>query len=242
MKFKQHYSGSSGNLYTVTAANGQRVIIDVGLTWKKVLKALDYDLSGIQGVFPDHAHLDHSKSTFDALESGLDVYANESTLVKHEALNHYNAHLIKGGDKIELDDFKVLCFDVNHDVPCVGFVIQEIVTKETMLFATDTAFLKQKFEIPFDIVAIECSYEKDWLQKRVDSGDIHEAVAKRLLMSHFEKSNCMKYLKEKVDLSRCRELHLLHLSGDNIDHERTRREFEEEFFIETIICDDRPGL
>ena len=91
---------------------------------------------------------------------------------------------------------------------------------------------------PFEIIAIECSYSKDILNKLVKSGEINEVVAKRLLTSHLEKDNTMKYLREFCDLAKCREIHLLHLSGLNIDKETTRREFYEEFFIKTILVGD----
>ncbi len=57
MKFKQHFSGSSGNLYEVTTSNGDRLIIEAGVRWKKVMSALNYNLKGVLGVFISHGHL-----------------------------------------------------------------------------------------------------------------------------------------------------------------------------------------
>ena len=73
------------------------------------------------------------------------------------------------------------------------------------------------------------------MQDRVDRQDINETLAKRLLLSHMEKENTKRYLREFCDLSCCRQIHLLHCSRDNIDAEAVRKEFEDEFFIETII-------
>jgi hypothetical protein len=60
-------------------------------------------------------------------------------------------------------------------------------------------------------------------------------LAKRLLTSHMEKQNAMNYLQEFCDLSKCRQIHLLHCSGDNMDKEKVRIEFEKKFFIETKV-------
>jgi len=57
MKFIQHYSGSSGNLYEVVSNNGKRLLIEAGVVWAKVQKALRYDLKSISGCLLSHEHL-----------------------------------------------------------------------------------------------------------------------------------------------------------------------------------------
>lgn len=57
MKLITHASSSKGNLYEVTANNGERLLIDPGLQWKQIQKALDYDLSNIVGACITHEHL-----------------------------------------------------------------------------------------------------------------------------------------------------------------------------------------
>jgi len=57
MIFKQHYSSSGGNLYEVVANNGKRLILDPGVTWAKLQKALNYNLRGVLGALISHEHL-----------------------------------------------------------------------------------------------------------------------------------------------------------------------------------------
>ncbi len=57
MIFRQHYSGSSGNLYEIVANSGARLLIEAGVTWKKLQKALDYNLSNIEACLISHGHL-----------------------------------------------------------------------------------------------------------------------------------------------------------------------------------------
>lgn len=238
MKFRQYYSSSKANLYTVTAGNGKRLLIECGTRWRDWQKALNYDLSGIVGCLLTHEHKDHSRAVKDVMKAGFDVFASGGTFdalsIKTDARH---AKRIVDRTLIRFArDFGVLAFTTNHDAAePMGFVVHEIANKEYLLFVTDTSHITQRFRVPLTIVAIECAYDKDVLQERVDTGDINESLAKRLLTSHLEKQVAMRYLTEFCDLSKCREIHLLHLSGGNIDKERTRKEFEDRFFIQTTV-------
>jgi len=108
------------------------------------------------------------------------------------------------------------------------------------------SFIRQIFWLPFSIVAIECSYDKEILTNRLYLSNedlekesltrINKTLAKRLLNSHMEKQTTIEYLDKYCDLSKCRQIHLLHMSRDNIDAEKICKEIENKFFIETVIC------
>lgn len=232
MTFDQLYSSSTGNLYMVTAANGKRLMIECGVTWAELQKALNYDLSGIEGCLLTHEHKDHSKAVEEVMQAGINVYSGFGTFDTLGILGYRRAKVLQTWRRRYC--FYVLPFGIKHDaVEPLGFVIQ--CDKEYMLFATDTSYIKYRFKWPFSIIAIECSYNKEYLQKRVDTGDIHEEVAKRLLTSHMEEKETMRYLSEFCNLSKCREIHLLHCSADNLNKERIKKEFEKRFFIETRV-------
>jgi len=236
MKFQQLYSSSFGNLYMVTAANGKRLMIECGVPWAKLQEALDYNLGGIVGCLVSHEHADHSKAVKKVMQAGIDVYSDCDTLDVLDVLDNHRAIPTPSQTLLRLDSFEVLFFPVNHDaVQPLGFIIRVKESHKFLLFATDTSHITQRFKVPFSIIAIECSYDKDVLQKRVDTKDIDESLARRLLTSHMEKREAMRYLSEFCDLSKCREIHLLHMSGDNLDKEQTKTEFEKKFFIETRI-------
>lgn len=48
-------SGSQGNSYCLEV-NGEWLLIELGLPWKQILKALNFNLEGISGVLVSHAH------------------------------------------------------------------------------------------------------------------------------------------------------------------------------------------
>lgn len=237
MKLDQLYSSSTGNAYVVTAANGKRLMIECGVTWAELQKALNYDLSGIVGCLLTHEHKDHSKAVREVMRAGIAVWASEGTL---DALGVYHDRRTVGMDSYttpySIGPFEVSCYDSKHDA-VQPFLYTVKCDNENLLFATDTSHIKQQFAIPFNIIAIECSYNKEYLQKRVDAGTIHEEVAKRLLTSHMEEKETARYLSEFCDLSKCREIHLLHCSADSLHKERIKTEFEKRFFIETRIVE-----
>ncbi|MCK5617154.1 hypothetical protein KAR91_85615 [Candidatus Pacearchaeota archaeon] len=57
IKAEQLHSGSDGNLYTITAFNGDKLIIELGVTWKKFIKAMDHKIQGVLGALISHGHL-----------------------------------------------------------------------------------------------------------------------------------------------------------------------------------------
>lgn len=238
MKFKQYYSSSGGNLYTLTADNGKRLLLECGVRWQQLQKALDYDLSNIVGCLLTHSHRDHSKAVREVMKAGIDIFASQETIEAMDTECWRRMNLLKANEYINIWDFHTLPYNAHHDADgTLYFVIG--CDDQYMLFAPDTSLIKQRFNIPFSVIAIECSYDYAILQNRIDTNDINEELAERLLTSHMEKQTTMRYLAKFCDLSKCTEIHLLHMSRDNIDAEQTRKEFESRFFIKTIVV-NRP--
>lgn len=238
MRFEQLYSSSKGNLFMLTADNGKRLMIECGVPWKKILQALEFDLKGIEGIILSHDHGDHSKAIRNAMKAGLTVYSGAGTFEALGIHSHHRARHVSNKTLVRFDSFEVLAFDVTHDAnEPLGFCIRDKQANKYMLFATDTSHIRQKFNVPFEIIAIECSFDAEVLQYNVDNDKINEALATRLLTSHMEVNETKRYLRESCDMSQCLELHLLHLSASNIHAENIAEEFEREFLTKTIICE-----
>lgn len=248
MNFEQIYSSSRANLYTVTANNGRRLLLECGVSWSKLQEALNYDLSSIDTCLLTHEHLDHSKAVKEVMKAGIDVCSSAGTFEALSVQDNRRAKAIPTYSGITNKTFNSYAFPIIHDaVEPLGYVVREVSTNEYLLFVPDSGFIKQRFAIPFTIIALECSYDIEILQHRVDTNDINETLAKRIVENHTSKSAVLKYLtdfkrdkngkKVKIcDLSKCREIHLLHMSGDNIDKQQTKKDFEKRLlFIEIII-------
>lgn len=239
MIFEAFYSSSAANLYVVTAANGRRLIVECGCTWKKLQKALKYKLDNVAGAICSHSHDDHSCGAEKIVEAGIDLFASQETLEHLDLLNTRRSHILKELDAQRVsDDFEVFSFPVHHDIAGArGFIIHDRSSKpqENLLFVTDTSHVTQRFGIAFDIIAISASYDNDVLAGRVERREIDETLAKRLLVSHTEWRVAKRYIKEFCNLSRCRKIHLLHPSSDNMDRETVRKDFEDSFFVKAVI-------
>ncbi|MHC4324091.1 MAG: MBL fold metallo-hydrolase [Planctomycetota bacterium] len=237
MRFNSYFSSSKANLYEVIASSGKRLLIECGCTWKQLLKAIDHDLSNIAGCIISHSHNDHSKAIEDVMDNGIDVYSSEDTFnAIEESLHlHRRARVIRALERFYVgSEFIVMPFAVEHDVPCMGFVVHA--DHESLLFITDTMMIKQRFGCAFNIIAICCSYDGETIRDLVEAEKINETYAKRLISSHMEKNTTKSYIKDCCNLDKCTEIHLLHMSGSNIDKEKVRAELEKEFFIKTLIA------
>ena len=234
MKFSQLYSGSAGNSYVLTLDSGQKILIDPGVSWNKLKKALDYDLSEITCGLCSHEHQDHAKAVVDLMKAGINVYATNGTLIALRIDQERNAHAIQPMKKCELDGFSFVAIPIEHDAaqPC-GFDIKDDQTEQFCFFATDTAYIEILFTHKFSIVALECSYQIDLLKKHVELESINERLAQRLLDTHMEFNTTLDYLK-KLDLSRCHEIHLIHCSATNLDIRKASRQIESELFIDVV--------
>lgn len=234
MTFKTHYSSSLGNLYEVRAANGRRLLIECGVPWATVNKALDYNLRRIDGCLISHEHQDHCKAITQVCRAGIDVYASAGTFEALNVARWRRTKIIADQVMVPIGPFKVLAFSVAHDAAePLGFVVWEPATNDYLLFATDTCLLTQWFIYPFSIIAIGCSFDQDVLQDRVARGDINETLAKRLLVSHGSVQWVRDYLKKFCDISKCQQIHLLQMSGENLNKEAVRAEIEKEFIVKT---------
>lgn len=236
MQFHQHYSGSLANLYTVDNSHGQRLIVDPGVTWKKIQKALDYRLDDVACALATHGHQDHCKAVNDVINAGIPMYMSKGTLREIKSKSELHRRRVKcimqGSYKLP-GGFEIHAFNVKHNTSePLGFLIRH--NDEHMLFAIDTANIKYSFKFPFSIIAIECSYDRDILQDRVDNKTIDEGLAKRLLTAHMAKSNCMRYISDFCNLDNLRQIHLLHMSEQNIDKEATVKEFQDKFMVDVV--------
>jgi len=247
VRFIAHASSSVGNLYEVVAGNGQRLLIECGVTWAKLQKALKYDLTNIAGCLLSHEHKDHSKAVEDVMAAGIDVWASEGTFkaIEDSLPLHRRANVVRGKERFFLaKTFEVFPFvlknkdgEMCHDAAePMGFKIKDKTDGEEMLFVTDTRSIPAAFGVEFSLVAICCGYDVAVLRQREAAGTIDPSLAKRLLTSHMEQETTKLYLRKACCLGKCTEIWLLHCSRDNLDAEKVRSEIELEFFVKTVIA------
>ena len=129
----------------------------------------------------------------------------------------------------------MLPFDVQHDAPePLGFLFTSVETGEKLLYFTDTYYIKYKFQGLTHIMA-ECNYDAETLQRSVDAGYIPIELVPRLVKSHMSLEHFLDLLKAN-DLSKVRQIYLLHLSNNNSDEKRFKEEVQKLTGAEVYVC------
>lgn len=213
-------SGSAGNCYLFEAADGV-LMVEAGIRFIEVKKALRFKISGIVGCLISHEHKDHSKSLKDVIGCGIRVLALEDVFQSQGIANRAFCKSIEPMHGYKVGRFKVFAFPVVHDVPCVGFVIEHEEMGK-LLFVTDTMMLE--YRVPkLNHVMLEANYADDILQYNIDNGIVPFAMRDRLLHSHMELETAKDVIRAN-DMAEVNEVILIHLSGNNSDCGRFKRE------------------
>lgn len=143
------------------------------------------------------------------------MLALSSVIESKKLTRNYKA--IEIGKGYVLGNFKVFPFEVMHDVPCVGYLIEHPECGK-VLFVTDTYAMQYRFTGVTHFL-IEANYADDILTENILEGRIPQAMRKRLLTSHMEIDNTKEVLVSS-DLSKTRNIVLIHLSDGNSDERR----------------------
>ena len=216
-------TGSSGNCYLFKPELGKSLIIDCGINFKEVKKAIDFNINSVAGVLQTHSHGDHSKFTSEFLKFGLSVYMSEENQ-KEIGINHHNIKIVKELKSFAIDEFNIMSFDLKHDVKCLGFLINH---KESGKFCmiTDTYYCKYTFPGLNNII-IEANYSKEIIDKKYGPDSDKEFLRNRILQSHFSLANCKDLLKAN-DLREVNNIVLIHLSDSNSNEKQFQKEVYE---------------
>ena len=210
MKFEALASSSAGNAYIVTDRD-TRILLECGVSHKQLQKLSGFSLSEFQACLVSHEHKDHAKAVADLIGRGMAVYMSQGTA---EALEMEGTELMEHMEQFNVGSLDIVPFTTFHDArEPLGFLIKSRVDGDVLAFATDTVNLRYKFP-GLNILAIEANYDKNILDR---CEKMPEKVRYRITNSHMEIDTLCDYLRG-LDLSQCREIHLLHLS-DATSHE-----------------------
>lgn len=216
-------SDSNGNCY-VLQNDKEALIIEAGVRFSEVKKALKWQLSKVVGAVITHEHNDHAKYVRDFVSNGITVLALPSvfkakgidSLSFRKEIEPMHGYIVGG--------FKVFAMPVCHDVPCVGFIIEHE-DMGRMLFVTDTMMLE--YRVPgLNHIMLEANYAEDILDTKIEAGSVPLSMKPRLIHSHMEIETTKGILRAN-DLSGVNEIVLIHLSNGNSDERRFVREVQE---------------
>lgn len=223
MQLKILSTGSIGNCY-ILENEKEALIIELGLNFSKIKEALNFDLSKVVGAIVSHCHLDHAKGLKQALDNGIECYSSQGTFQSLN-INHHNAKIIKSKQAFQIGNFKILPFNVHHDVAePLGFLIDHEETGRC-LFVTDTTYIDYTFPNLNNII-IEANYCEEIIKEKLGSTWQGEFLKNRILKSHMSLNTCKETLIAN-DLSQVQKIVLIHLSDSNSDERKFKKVIEE---------------
>ena len=191
MKLKVLGSGSSGNCYILENDN-EALIIEAGLPFMGVKKALNFNVMKIVGLIASHIHGDHAKYIEEYRKSGIPI------------MDAYRICENNGGKSITcvMNNFTVREFPLVHDVPCYGFYITHP-EMGSLVYASDTEYIKYRFK-GLNHVLCEANYDMQF----VDRG---EPNYEHRLRGHMSLDTALNFISTN-DNPALRNVILIHLS------------------------------
>lgn len=211
MKLRVLGSSSAGNCYLLQGEH-ETLIVECGIRPTHVKKALNFDFSAVVGAVVTHAHGDHSAYVRDFVKLGIPVLGLDHTLTARNVVFNHFARAVEPGRGYKLGQFRILPFELEHDVPCVGYHIHHP-EMGNMLFVTDTCVMRYRFE-GVNHVLIEANYSDEILDDNIRRGSMPGIMRPRLLKSHLALDS-VKAILVAQDLTNVHNVVLLHLSSTN---------------------------
>lgn len=210
MRFDSLASSSHGNAYIVSDKD-TRILLECGISHRRLQKLAGFRVSAFDACLISHEHKDHSKCVGDIIASGIPVYMSEGTA---EELGVVGIHTAAHNEQFSVGSIDVVPFETFHDAKeSLGFLFRSRLDGDVLVFATDVVRVPYCFP-GMTILAIEANYDR-YILDRCER--LPEKTRHRITNTHMEIDNLCGYLRT-LDLSRCREIYLLHLS-DATSHE-----------------------
>ena len=236
MKLQVIGSSSRGNCY-ILHDESQALIIEAGVRFKEIQKAVNFRLDHIVGCIVSHNHADHSKGIKDLMQYGIDVYSSMGTFAALDIDGH-RACPVTPLVPFYAGKFTILPFPVEHDCEePFGFLIHHRDTGK-ILFVTDTSYLKYTFSQLSNII-IEVNYSEEILEHNISTGRIPELMRKRVADTHMDIDSLIGVLSAN-DLSFVNNIILTHLSDGNSNAGQFRAKVAKFSGKQVLVA--RPGM
>lgn len=227
-------SSSKGNAYVLDNGRHQ-LLIECGVKVKEIKSALDFDFSRVIGCILSHEHSDHSNCISNLIYFGIDIYTSAGT---YEALKidlSHNTHVCKSMIPFEVGTYKIMPFDIEHDCPePFGYLIIDTISKQRLLFVTDTKFIKYNFK-NINHYLIECNYDDDTLYHNLQNGFLEAFRYNRIIESHMGLNTLVDAIKSHTGIPKT--IALIHLSDQNVNVATVAARIFNEFGLTPNIAD-----
>jgi len=216
-------SSSSGNSVFVQVDKTQ-ILLDCGFSYKKIrlkLASINRAPANIGAMFISHnEHGDHFQ--------GVPVFKK-----KHPNVAIYS-HDLQHGKAIIFGCAVVIPFNLDHDVPCMGFVVQDN-TGNKLAYITDTGTIPcESLEYLLDCkaVIIECNHDLETLENCSYDNNLKKRIRKTHLRN--EQARDLLY---SIEWNGLEAVVAYHLSDNANNVELVKYELSKAVDCEIVVAD-----
>ena len=228
MDIKILASGSSGNAYLIGDGH-TLLLLDAGIPFKRIQIGCGFRTSSIDGCLVTHRHGDHAAAIPKLIQRGITVYSNADVAGLYPSVQHVEAR-----KEFRIGTFRILPFEAEHDVPCYGYQVTSTATDEKLVYITDSAYVRYTFT-GLTHIMIEANYAEDIMIGNVRDGKVPLPLAERVAGTHMSIDTLLELLRAN-DMTKVRQIYLLHLSDMSSDAERFKKLVQQETGAEVYIA------
>lgn len=222
MVIRVYGSGSDGNCYGISDGETS-ILLECGVPMKRLNKVSDFALASYKAVITSHEHGDHSAYIAEMHRRGMDVYCTKHTAELYAIDGQYGVNIIREKESIKVGTFTLMPFPLKHNntgdmspCECYGFLVYSKLTKERLLFATDTMYIPQRFK-QLNYIMLEVNY----IKAKLDTID-YDFIDGRRVLTHMSLETAVDFLQHQ-DLSKVRKVVAIHLSAKRADADEILR-------------------
>lgn len=225
-------SSSAGNAIRLQDRHGA-LLLDAGVTFKALQRALAFRITALDAVLISHEHGDHIQAVPELFKARVPIVASQGTLdfLRPPAgaptrtarsllrLSIPSTGVAVGEDPgAPMPTWDVLPFPILHDAAePLGFYVQRGANR--ILYCTDTKRMTFRVDRPTHVL-IEANHDPLMVRAAVYAGKLPAAAGHRITESHMSVYTTVETLVNGFDLSECQQIILLHLSDGNSDAAR----------------------
>lgn len=239
ISIKSFGSSSDGNGYLIDDGNSQ-LLIECGVSLKKILPLMKHNLTKVAGLLVSHEHRDHCKYIKKIVdETAIDIFSTKGTheamfedeVLRLEKADRYRFNTMKYKETVTIGTWEVTPFKLQHDVrEPSGFMIDNT-AGDRLIFITDSYYIKYQFPNVTHIM-IEMNYEKEIMQENLAHDKKRQ---ERLLESHFDYKRAIEFIQNNKS-TYLQEVWLLHLSDSNSNEKLFKEETQKVVGVPVYIA------
>lgn len=222
-------SNSSGNAYALQADTGEILLLEAGVPFKEVKKAIGYKTSKVVGCLVSHVHQDHAKYILEYIKVGIDVYSNKEVIYEVKGVKPIYKEKTKS-----LGSFRITPFAVEHDVLNFGYLIYHP-DVGGIFFATDCYNLHQIIK-GCSTYLMECNYDDSLLEKAVNEGKTIVSQADRIRLSHMSLAHAVEFLQKCEAEKSAHQIVLIHGSSRHLNPDAAVGKFQQVLGVPTFYA------